>query len=34
MRGLIANWLRRDPDIEVVGEAADPVEARQAIKTS
>ncbi|MDT7952404.1 MAG: chemotaxis response regulator protein-glutamate methylesterase [Acetobacteraceae bacterium] len=33
MRGLIASRLRRDPEIEIVGEAADPVEARQAIKT-
>ncbi len=32
MRGLIAATLQRDPDIEVVGEAADPLEARQAIK--
>ncbi len=32
MRSLIANRLRRDREIEVVGEAADPVEARQAIK--
>jgi two-component system chemotaxis response regulator CheB len=32
MRGLIAALLRRDPAIEVVGEAADPIEARQAIK--
>lgn len=33
MRGLIAATLRRDAAIEVVGEAADPLEARQAIKT-
>lgn len=33
MRGLIAATLQRDPDIEVVGEAADPLEARQAIKS-
>lgn len=32
MRGLIAATLQRDPHIEVVGEAADPLEARQAIK--
>ncbi len=32
MRGLIATALSNDPDIEVVGEAEDPVEARQAIK--
>lgn len=32
VRGLIAMTLRRDPDIIVVGEAADPLEARQAIK--
>jgi two-component system chemotaxis response regulator CheB len=32
MRGLIGALLRRDPTIEVVGEAADPLEARQAIK--
>ncbi len=32
MRGLIAMCLRRDGGIEVVGEAADPIEARQAIK--
>ena len=32
MRGLIAAALRRDPQIEVVGEAADPIEARAAIK--
>lgn len=32
MRGLIAATLRKDPHIEVVGEAADPLEARQAIK--
>ncbi len=33
MRSLIAAVLRRDPAIEVVGEAADPYEAREAIKT-
>ena len=32
MRSLIAAVLRRDPDIEVVGQASDPLEARQAIK--
>lgn len=32
MRGVIAARLRSDPDIEVVGQAADPHEARQAIK--
>ena len=32
MRGLIAATLRQDPAIEVVGEAADPFEARAAIK--
>lgn len=32
MRGLIASALARDPDIEVVGQAEDPLEARQAIK--
>ncbi|WP_045834930.1 chemotaxis response regulator protein-glutamate methylesterase [Hyphomicrobium sp. 99] len=32
MRGLIATVLAKDPDIEVVGEAADPLQARQAIK--
>jgi len=32
MRGLIAAALRRDPEIEVVGMAGDPLEARQAIK--
>ena len=32
MRGLISAILRRDDDIEVVGEASDPLEARQAIK--
>ncbi len=31
MRGLITSLLRRDADIEVVGEASDPLEARQAI---
>ena len=33
MRGLITATLRADPLIEVVGQAADPHEARQAIKT-
>jgi two-component system chemotaxis response regulator CheB len=33
MRSLIAAVLRRDPEIEVVGQAGDPLEARQAIKT-
>jgi two-component system chemotaxis response regulator CheB len=32
MRGLIRATLQRDPEIEIVGEAADPLEARQAIK--
>lgn len=32
MRGVIAARLRSDPEIEVVGQAADPHEARQAIK--
>jgi len=32
MRGLISACLRRDPQIEVVGTAGDPMEARQAIK--
>jgi two-component system chemotaxis response regulator CheB len=32
MRSLIANVLQRDPEIEVVGEAGDPYEAREAIK--
>jgi two-component system chemotaxis response regulator CheB len=32
MRRLIAAVLRRDPEIEVVGEAGDPLEAREAIK--
>jgi len=32
MRGLISACLRRDPQIEVVGTAGDPLEARQAIK--
>ena len=31
MRSLIAAVLRRDPEIEVVGEAGDPYEAREAI---
>ena len=32
MRQLIASVLRQDPEIEVVGQAADPLQARQAIK--
>lgn len=32
MRGLIAAVLRRDPEIEVVGHAGDPFEAREAVK--
>lgn len=32
MRGLIAATLGRDPEIQVVGSAADPLEARDAIK--
>jgi len=32
MRSLIAAVLRRDPDIEIVGQASDPLEARKAIK--
>ena len=32
MRAIITDALRRDPVIEVVGEAADPVQAREAIK--
>lgn len=32
MRGLIAATLGRDPEIKVVGSAADPLEAREAIK--
>lgn len=32
MRGLIATILGRDPEIEVVGTAGDPLEARQAIR--
>ncbi|HTI00237.1 MAG TPA: chemotaxis response regulator protein-glutamate methylesterase [Acidisoma sp.] len=32
MRGVIAARLRSDPEIQVVGQAADPHEARQAIK--
>jgi len=32
MRGLIRATLQQDPEIEVVGEAADPLEARAAIK--
>jgi two-component system, chemotaxis family, protein-glutamate methylesterase/glutaminase len=33
MRGIITGVLRRDPDIEVVGTAGDPYEARDAIKS-
>jgi two-component system chemotaxis response regulator CheB len=33
MRGLIASALSADPAIEVVGQAEDPLQARQAIKT-
>jgi len=32
MRGLISAALKSDPEIEVVGTAADPIEARAAIK--
>jgi len=32
MRGLITAALRRDPEIEVIGSAADPLEARALIK--
>ena len=32
MRGLIATALAKDPEIEVVGQAEDPLQARQAIK--
>jgi two-component system chemotaxis response regulator CheB len=32
MRGLISSVLRRDPEIEVVGTAGDPYEARETIK--
>lgn len=32
MRGLITVTLQRDPEIEVIGEARDPLEARQKIK--
>lgn len=32
MRGLITAALNRDPEIEVIGTAADPIEAREAIK--
>ncbi len=32
MRVLISNLLGRDPEIEVIGSAADPLEAREAIK--
>lgn len=33
MRALLSNLLRRDPEIEVVGGAGDPYEAREAIKS-
>jgi two-component system, chemotaxis family, protein-glutamate methylesterase/glutaminase len=33
MRGLIVSALSRDPGIEVIGEAGDPLQARQAIKS-
>jgi len=33
IRGLISAALKRDPEIEVVGGAGDPIEAREAIKT-
>jgi two-component system chemotaxis response regulator CheB len=32
MRGLITATLQRDPEIKVIGQACDPLEARQAIK--
>ncbi len=32
MRGLITEFLREDPDVEVIGEARDPLEAREKIK--
>jgi two-component system, chemotaxis family, protein-glutamate methylesterase/glutaminase len=32
MRHLISQILMQDPDIEIVGQAADPLEAREAIK--
>lgn len=32
MRGLITLTLQRDPEIRVIGQAGDPLEARQAIK--
>ncbi len=32
MRGLIAAALKRDPDIEVLGFANDPIEAREQVK--
>ncbi|MBI4275781.1 MAG: chemotaxis response regulator protein-glutamate methylesterase [Rhizobiales bacterium] len=32
MRALVAATLRRDPEIEVIGSAGDPLEAREAIK--
>ena len=34
MRGVIGACLSRDPQIAVAGEAADPIEARAAIKAS
>ncbi|MEM8921510.1 MAG: response regulator, partial [Pseudomonadota bacterium] len=33
MRGLLRNALSRDPEIEIVGGASDPYEAREAIKS-
>ena len=33
MRPIIRTWLERDDSISVVGEAADPYEAREAVKT-
>ena len=32
MRAVIRTWLQRDSDIAVVGEASDPLEAREAVK--
>lgn len=32
MRGVISSVLRRDPEVEVIGGAGDPYEAREAIK--
>ncbi len=32
MRSLISAVLRRDPEISVIGQAGDPLEAREAIK--